>query len=150
MNTLTETPPPPYTFCVGDRVMVSGGRFHGPARIVKVNRVNIDVAMESNNQKVRCAPVFLKPLAMTADAPAYTPPVIDYVPELALGTVVTCNINTVRRQPKLAGLFVVLASSGADRTRIAKLGGLDGPLYWRVPTRDLEKVPLEVLASYLP
>lgn len=123
-----------YALRVGDRVFAEGDKYRGAGTIEKVNPRTILVLLDTG-VRVKFDPFFLRPLA-EGEAP---PPAV--IPEdFVVGEVVMLS----RPDPRMAGHFVVIGHLGADRSKIAKLGG-DAGRYWKVPTRTLARVPVSAL-----
>lgn len=116
-STLTRKP--------GQRVLLQGGKFHGAARITKINPKNIIVTMEGTLQRVNCNPVYLSDLAEDAPVPGVRALVeVSTTPHVVCGSFVTYA-------PQPGKVFVVLADK-VDKINIALAGG-DRDRYWRAP-----------------
>lgn len=110
----------------GQRVLISGGKYHGAARIEKVLQKNVDIKMEAGGMKVRAHPSFLTDLDETAPVPSqYTAitATLTEVPTQPVGALVSVQGKT--------GVYVVIADK-FDRINVALLGG-EGGRYWRQP-----------------
>lgn len=124
---------------VGQRVLITGGRFHGAARIVKVNPVNILVQMEGGG-RVNAHHTFLSDLADDAPVPNRFEATVEVaLPNQAPGALV--------RLDGKPGVFVVLADK-FERINCAPLGG-DSGRYWRAPRATVTPVPADEVATIL-
>lgn len=119
----------------GQRVLISGGRFHGAARIVKVNPKNIKIRLEDGRGLVNAAPIFLSDLAEGAPVPSrYEQTVSVDVPTQHPGAF-------IRAEGEGSQVFVVLADK-FDKINAAKVGG-DGGRYYRFPRGVVKPLSLE-------
>lgn len=126
---------------VGQRVLITGGRFHGAARITKINPKNILITME-NGKRVNSHPSFLSDLAEGAEVPGrYESTVAD----LALTPHLTAG--SLARLKGQAGLFVVLADK-FDKINVARLGG-DNDRYFRASRAQVTALSAEETATVL-
>lgn len=126
---MTTSTAPTLTKRVGQRVMVSGGRFHGAATITKVNPKNVLITMEVTGQRVNCHPSFLRDLAKDDVAPTR-------YAEVTAVALPTQNPGDLVRLKGQSGIFVVLADK-FDKVNVAKLGG-DGGRYYRAPRATVQ------------
>lgn len=127
---------------VGQRVLLSGGRFHGAARITKVNPVNLKVTMEDGNMRVNAAPEFLSDLAEGAPVPS---PYQARVTEVAL--LPTLWPGELVRLSGRQGVFVVIADK-IERVNCTPLGG-DGGRYWRAPRGTVTPLAADEVATII-
>lgn len=121
---MTVTDTAALTRKVGQRVLISGGRFHGPARIVKLNPKNVVVEMEGSRRRVNSWPGYLTDLAEGEDAPSRWD-------ATASSDVPTQDPGAIVKVRGKDGLFVVLADKW-DKINVARLGG-DNGRYYRQP-----------------
>lgn len=116
---------------VGQRVFIEGGRFYGPAQIVKVNPKNIKIKMDDGRQ-VSADPIFLRDLDGAVPAAVET---VEYRPPLSMGAVVQVR--------GVDGLCVVLTDR-VDTVKLARLGGDPTGRYWpNVPRSLVTEVKIE-------
>lgn len=128
MDTITRYRP-------GQRVkVINTDKFTGLGTVVKHLQKNVRVRMDSG-QEVRFDPFYL-----TTDLDAASPAAVvtTFVMPQVIGSIVKVSDRLRARNPKLAGLWVVVGDQGG-KTRICKIGG-DGGRYWRVPNEDVVKV----------
>ena len=124
---------------VGQRVLLSGGKFHGAARITKVNPKNLVVTMEGTRQLVNAHPSFLSDLADDAPVPSRFDAMAEVMtaPPLHPGAVVRIKGH--------AGKWVVLADK-LEKVNVARLGG-DGGRYLRALRRQVEPLSEQEVAA---
>lgn len=106
---------------VGQRVLITGGRFHGAATITKINPKNVLVTMEGTGQRVNAHPSFLSDLPDGA-------PVPNAFQAVASAEVPVQHPGMLVRVDGLDGVFVVLADK-FDKINVARLGGDSGRYY---------------------
>jgi hypothetical protein len=127
------------TKIVGQRVLLTGGRFHGAARIIKVNPKNIKVQMEDTRQIVNCHPMFLSDLAQGAAVPGPR----EVASSAALPTQWPGALVLVEG---MEGVYVVIADKH-QHVNVTPLGG-DNGRYWRIPRSNLTPIkPTDLLAG---
>lgn len=130
------------TFYAGQRITISGGKFNGNGKVVKVLPKNVDIVLDGGRE-VRAHPSFLRPEGTDAPAPKVEPMILPP----AIGTVVRFAGNDSR----IHGLYAVTGEGfrrGTTVVKMARLGG-DGGRYWTVAAKDVQVVPVEELAAQL-
>lgn len=114
-------------YTIGQQVRIDSHKFPGVYRIIKINAVNIKVESVDNPQRrVNVNPMFL--LDANADTGITPEPIKHTYIHFVLGAVVKVRGRSEK--------YVVIGTSGANKTRVAKLGG-DGDRYLSCPNQML-------------
>lgn len=128
---------------VGQRVLVSGGKFYGAGRITKVNQKNLAVQLENGPHLKPCAPVFCTDLEEDATVPPKYATIMsgyDAVPSQVPGALV--------RLSNCGDAAYVVMSDKGDRINVALLGG-DGGYYVKAARLTVQPISVEDALIYL-
>lgn len=112
-------------------------------------RKNVEIRIDGDPTVWRLDPRMIKPVTDHDGKPVFgkihVEPRPEWVEPPRVGQVVTCDDATIRQEPQLKGLWVVVGGQG-DKSRLARINGTPGRFdYWRIPNRNLTVVTVRDL-----